>query len=134
MDPRLFGVALHRADMRAHGIDPDENQFEDYEMRGRQTGRTSRMLADAFEQARKGRAVYVVAANVRHAHHLEDMAGSVAKELGIKFETPETLGNFDWRTMSLKNAHPNCVAIVDHYAIECEYSALLEMLHRYDSK
>ena len=103
-----------------------------YEMKARQTGKTSRMLADAIEQARNGRAVYIVTANERHARHLEDMGGYVAKELGIKFETPETLSSFDWRSMSLKNAHPNCVAIVDHYAIQCEYGALLVLLHRYD--
>lgn len=92
------------------------------------------MLEDAVGQARNGRAVYVVAATQAHARMLENMSGKVAHELGIKFETAQTLGNFDWRTMRLAGAHPNSVVIADHYAIEAEFAAMLEMLHRYDLK
>lgn len=92
------------------------------------------MLEDAIEQARNGRAVYVVAATKAHARMLEDMGGKVAHELGIKFETAQTLGNLDWRTMRVAGAHPNCVVLADHCAIESEFAAMLEMLHRYDLK
>jgi hypothetical protein len=98
------------------------------------TGRTTRMLEDAVHKARLGRAVYVIAATTKHARMLQDMGGKMAKELGIKFETAETLTNFDWRTMRLSGAHKNCVVLVDHYAIEAEFSAMLDMLHRYDIK
>ena len=92
------------------------------------------MLEEAIEQARNGRAVYVVAATQAHVRMLEDMGGKAAHELGIKFETAQTLGNFDWRTMRLAGANKNCVVLADHYAIEAEFSAMLEMLHRYDLK
>lgn len=98
----------------------------------RATGRTTRMLADAIAQARAGRAVYVVAANLSHARVLQDMAGEEARQLSIKFETGHTLGNLDWRRMRLIGAHTNCVVLVDHHVIETEFAAMLEMLRRYD--
>jgi hypothetical protein len=52
----------------------------------------------------------------------------------VKIETAESLGNFDWQKMQLLNAHQNCVVLVDHYAIEKKYSAMLEMLHRFDDQ
>ncbi len=98
----------------------------------KQIGRTTRMLNHAKELARQGRAVYVVAANGRHLHDLEVMAGEEAQQLGIKFETDGSLGNFDWQNLCLRGAHPNCVVLVDHYAIECKYATVLEMLNRYN--
>jgi hypothetical protein len=92
------------------------------------------MLEDAMEQARSGRAVYVVAATQAHSHTLEKAGGKEAHDLGIKFETAHSMGDFDWRTMSLAGAHKNCIVLADHYAIETEFSAMLEMLHRYDLK
>lgn len=52
--------------------------------------------------------------------------------LGIKFETPHSPGNFDWERMRLIGAHPNCVVLVDHHAIEDRFSRVLAMLHAYD--
>jgi hypothetical protein len=34
--------------------------------------------------------------------------------------------------MTLRGAHPNCIVLVDHFAIERRYAAVLEMMHRYD--
>lgn len=96
------------------------------------TGRTTRMLDDAMEQARNGHAVYVIAASQRHKQILEHMGGEEAHKLGIKFETTHSMGNFNWQTMRLSGAHPNCVVIADHYTIESEFAAMLNMLHRYD--
>lgn len=92
------------------------------------------MLDEAMEQAKNGRAVYVVAANHAHRQMLERIGGEEAHKLGIKFETAHSMGNFDWRTMRLAGAHPNCVVLADHYAIEAEFAVMLEMLHRYDLK
>lgn len=98
----------------------------------RATGRTTRMLEDAINQAKNGRAVYVIAANTNQMRSLEILGGKEARELGVKFETVGTLGNFDWHTMRIAGAHKNCLVIVDHYAIEHEFASILEMLHRYD--
>ena len=98
----------------------------------RATGRTTRMLADAKSKATEGRAVYVIAANEAERRRMQQALGQDAPSLGIKVETPGSLGNFDWRSMRLKGAHPNCVVLVDHFAIEQQFAAVLEMLHRYD--
>lgn len=102
----------------------------------RRTGRTTRMLEDAMAMARNGRAVYVIGATKHHADMLRGVAGPAADQLGIKFEAAREsgLGNMDWETMSLQGAHPNCAVLVDHYAIESKFAAVLEMLHRYDAK
>jgi len=34
--------------------------------------------------------------------------------------------------MRLIGAHPNCVVLVDHHAIEDRFARVLEMLHAYD--
>jgi hypothetical protein len=104
----------------------------------RQTGRTTRLLADAKRLAAEGRAVYVVTATENLRRWMERMAGVDAQALGIRFETPASLKNaglfFDWHTMSLRNAPPNSVVLVDHSAVETTFAAVLEMLHRYDSQ
>lgn len=99
----------------------------------RATGRTHRMLEHAEFEAENGRAVYVICADMRHADILKKRFGvEKAQRLGIKFETPESLGHFDWSNMRLPGEHPNCVLLADHYAIEFHFGAMLEMLHRYD--
>ena len=75
------------------------------------TGRTTRMLNDAIEHAGNGRAVYIVAATNEQAHKLKKMAGEHAA--GIKFATPRTLRNIDWRMTPLSGSRPNCVVISD---------------------
>ena len=96
----------------------------------RATGRTTRMLEHAKKLAREGRAVYVIADNTRDARRLQMLCGEPT--LGIKFETPPTIGNLDWEHMQLRGAHPNCVVLVDHYAIEDRFARVLAMLHAYD--
>lgn len=101
----------------------------------RRTGRTTRMLTRAMELAREGRAVYVMCANHAHARALAATARflGVVPADGIKFESPESLPTFDLETMQLGGAHPNCVVLVDHWAIEHKYADMLEELHRYDA-
>lgn len=95
----------------------------------RRTGRTSRMLERAIQLANAGRAVYVIAANTREKLRLSEM---LSTDTSIKVETPESCGNFDWRTLSLTGAHPNCVVLVDHFAIEINFNRLLEEWSAYD--
>lgn len=64
----------------------------------------------------------------------EDWAKAESQNNTIKFELADSPGNFDWQTMTLVGAHPNCVVLVDHYAIEQTWSRMLEMLHRFDPK
>lgn len=99
------------------------------EEKRRASGRTSRMLQEAVELARDGKAVYVVCATQRHTKQLEKR---VPDDLDIKFETPRTVGNLDWRNMRLEGAHSNVELLVDHYAIEANWRPLLNMLHRFD--
>lgn len=94
----------------------------------RRTGRTTRMMEEAKALARAGKAVYVVA---QHTRILKD---EETLRLGIKFESTSSLSNFDWLAMRLRGDHPNCVVLVDHYAIETYFSRVLEMLHRYDKE
>jgi hypothetical protein len=95
------------------------------------------MLTEAFKLAKEGKAVYVIAANHGHIFQMERMADRLfgageASVLGVKFETPTSLSSFDFRTMQLKGAHPNCRVFVDHWAIESEYAKMLNELHRFD--
>jgi hypothetical protein len=95
----------------------------------RGSGRTTRMLAKAKELAAKGRAVYIIAADEVHAQCLAALIPE-ADTLGIKFES--SFFAFDWITMRTRGAHPNCVFLVDHYAIESRFENVLAELHRYD--
>ena len=100
-------------------------------MRQRRTGRTTRMLEHARKLSGQGRSVYVVAANQHEADRLKKLIGD--GDHGIKVETSWSLGNFDWDTLTLLGAHPNCVVLVDHYAIESRFSAAIQALHAYDA-
>lgn len=98
----------------------------------RQTGRTTRMLEHAKQLSAKGRAVYIVADNQREANRMQLALGDGPH--GIKVETPWSLGDcLDWQTLTLRGAHPNCVVLVDHHAIEDRFGAVLRMLHAYDA-
>lgn len=99
--------------------------------RMRNTGRTTRMLKHAKQLAAEGRAVYIVVDNSRERNRLFLELGKDNK--GIDIETPETLGNLDWQTMTLRGAHPNCIVLADHHAIEDRFGAIVSMLHAYDA-
>ncbi len=93
----------------------------------RGSGRTTRMLDEARRLADEGKAVYVIAANEAQRRQLQSVAGE-----NVKVETHTTAGNFDWEQMRLIGSYPNCVTLVDHYAIESRFAKVLEMLHRFD--
>lgn len=94
------------------------------------TGRTGRMLNDAVRKARDGRAVYVVAADGNQAKEFERR---LPDDLGIKVEIwGGVSAQLDIQSMRLRGAHPNCLILIDHYAIERAFGPLLSMLHRFD--
>lgn len=114
----------------------------------RASGRTTRMLEAAIQEAEAGRAVYVIAADSRQKVMLEHRLDQLLKmkiprrkgeqplhgeRMGIQFDTPESAANFSWETLRLMGMHPNCVVLVDHYAIEERFKKILETLHRFDS-
>jgi hypothetical protein len=91
------------------------------------------MLTEAINEASNGRAVYIVAADRRHVENLtKQLAQLGGLGLGIKIETPPDLSNFDWERLRLRGAHPNCLVLVDHHAIESRYARILHELHRWD--
>jgi hypothetical protein len=96
------------------------------ELRG--TGRTYRMMIRARIEEGRGRAVYVIAANHSEKQRLEAMIPE--ERTSIKVEVPDN--TFDWQRLTVPGAHPNCVFLVDHYAIESHFALVLEMLHRFD--
>ena len=96
-------------------------------MSKRRTGRTTRLLARAEHLARKGKAVYVVLYKKDETYETEER-----RRLGIKFETFASLPNLDLGTLKLRGAHPNCVVLVDHFAIEYHFAALLHAVVRFD--
>ncbi len=99
----------------------------------RRTGRTTRLVLDAIEIAAKENAVYIVTANQREVERFEKLLGlERMQRLGIKVETPETLGGWSWERMRVEGAHDNCAFLVDHFAIESRFAAMLRELHRYD--
>lgn len=105
--------------------------WEDISDKAKHNGRTTRMLREARALASAGRAVYVVAASEMHAEQIREMLGDPR----IHVEHPGSgCSSLDWMTMRLRGAHPNCVVLADHWAIESRFGAALEMLHRYDGK
>lgn len=88
------------------------------------------MIEHAHTLAGQGKAVCIIAVNEHDAGRIRRLVGTPNR--GIKVETEESLPNFDWRTMRLKGAWPNCIVLVDHYAIEARISAQVEMMTRYD--
>lgn len=83
----------------------------------RSTGRTTRMLEYAVEQTAAGRAVYVVMASFRDIDIWRLRYPAI-----VRWETFETLaGSLDERTLTLRDAHPSCVLLIDHYALGALY-------------
>lgn len=93
------------------------------------TGRTSRMLAEARRLRDAGRAVYVVF-HSRQGWQMYDTPENV----GLRFETLDSLRTLDLRTGRLVGAHPNCVVLIDHYAIEERYAWALREMDRFDAE
>lgn len=120
----------------------------------RRSGRTTRMLQEAIDRAHAGAYVLVASASFQHE---EQLVRQLLELLGKspftynkaqrKFHVGEglirlrsakanNLGgafNFDWFRQRFLGEPVSTVTLVDHYAIETEFAAVLEMLHRWDA-
>ena len=99
------------------GFEPYQPEYERYQPKLERTGRTTRMLADAVQARQEGRAVYVIGADSKHVNILRGMTleqFGVDESERIKFETAETMGNWDWELMRGSGMWPNCEVFVDH--------------------
>jgi hypothetical protein len=96
----------------------------------RQTGRTTRMISQAMAMHAAGLKVYVITHASAYAKVLRKQFPALPESVWMG--SFAELGNFDPETHRLVGAHPNCVVLIDHAAIEQRYGALLEELHRYD--
>jgi len=98
----------------------------------RRTGRTTRMLEYAKKLSKEGRAVYIMTADKiqesAFVHYLKNYP------YPIKIESPGSLTNFDFQTMRLRGAHPNCIVLCDHYLLEKMYGHIIEAFHAYDKE
>lgn len=113
----------------------------------RASGKTTRMLREAVNEAKSGKYVFVVAANQVHVGLLMDQAERLAEDVHteragatpklyvgdgqISFETIGS-GSFDPVRMKFHGAHPNTLIHVDHFAIEDRFAAILKEHSRYD--
>lgn len=101
----------------------------------RRTGRTNRMLERAIVLACEGRAVYVVAADGRHVITLETMLDALnpPRGHGIQIENAQLFPDLNWEQVRLSpRAHPRCIVLIDHWAIESRFIKLLQEATRYD--
>jgi len=123
----------------------------------RHTGRTTRMIAQALDEAKSGRRVYVVGSDASHSYQMwamcqkmtcsRDHAGGFGynhddhgksiglfrghNEVGRIFFVPPK-GTFDWQHLCFLDGRLTAIVHVDHHAIEQRFSKMLEELHRYD--
>lgn len=102
--------------------------MDDDEKRG--SGRTGRMLEHAKYLAECGRAVYVIADTMSQ---VKELRRRLPEATSIKVGTEGSVGNLDWQQVRLRGAHPNCVVLIDHHAIEARFGKLMRMAHDYDN-
>lgn len=110
------------------------NQMKKRNLRG--SGRTWRMIKEAFRQARMGNVVYIVVSSLHEISRIKQYPEFRKPEnqgLTVKVDVPESLG-FDWYSMSSPRAHSNCVFLVDHLAIEDRFRLMLNELHRFEGQ
>src|SRR5690348_10125997 len=98
----------------------------------RGTGRTTRMLESAALIARDGKPVYILVYGSNHRRYLQACCDSVYPDAGIKVETEETVGRFDWDTFRFDGMPSNGVVLVDHFLIESKFPLLVQALHGWD--
>ena len=104
----------------------------------RRSGRTTRMLQHAIELQQQRRAVYVLGWDGAQADTLRDslqrewlrMGGVGDAPQSIKFESlqrPEYWNLQFMMNLRIPGAWPNCVWLVDHYAIERFFRQLAKL-------
>jgi len=106
----------------------------------RGSGRTTRMLTEAIDAAKRGENVWVIAATAGEAKRLFDEAVKITgvegiANLPISFrKIPAAsmgVSSLDWYKMALQGVATHSL-FVDHFAIESEFGKMVEMLHRWD--
>lgn len=113
---------------------------------GRQTGRSYRMMKEALNHAKNGRAVYVLLSDVQQKQYFEYLLEKVCadegyiannKRLGIKIETIQSLGGFngvDLKNKRIIGSHTNCVLLIDHHFYATHFDFAIQGFHNYDSE
>lgn len=96
----------------------------------RDTGRTTRMVAEAHRLARLHKAVYVYVSTRADVARVRQMVGPGPHGIKVEVIPP----NFDWNNFRVPGAHSNCVFLVDHHGIEISFSRVLKELHRFDAE
>jgi hypothetical protein len=101
------------------------------------TGRTTRMMRRAISLAIQGRAVYILAASKSHKKQLDEMRAKMEpRSTGIQFldaSDERDTAEINWHTLSLNGAHPNCILLCDHFALEVYFTRVFEEWTRYDA-
>lgn len=103
-----------------------------------QTGRTTRMLKEARGLAEEGNPVCVVfhtldvAKQQKHSFMKTLPAKHKKDLLGIKFESPSSLGNFNWMTLTVPGMHPAVILLIDHAVLEMQFAKHHRMMHQFD--
>lgn len=94
------------------------------------TGRTTRMVEEAIRLAKEGKMVYLVFNTVRDCREFSLKHRLTEHRLIKTFHMSHP--DLNWETMQIDYGLKDAVTLVDHYVIECRYSKVLDMLHRFD--
>jgi hypothetical protein len=109
----------------------------------RQTGRTTRMLEFAIEQAKEGKQVIVYSLGGEHMDRLMGRLHELSKPDSAERRRRYMYGrgsislwaitdSFDWHTMEDREVHEDAIHLVDHWAIEVRYpAATIAMLYQF---
>lgn len=106
--------------------------YLEFEKRQRQTGRTHRMMEEAKKLAKEGKQVYIIVNDVREGKALKERH-KVSADAPIVFTTFDDVPKYDYRRGVLPSINPDkIVVLVDHYAIEMRFGAMMRLMHHYD--
>lgn len=111
----------------------------------RRTGRTTRMLKYAIEQANAGKTVIIYAHTAQLRAHLIKMAWQIEEPDNPNYtrnlaQLPYGPGlmkiriideTFDWRVLGSRGIPHDVIQLVDHWAIEQEFPAICRMIYRF---
>lgn len=105
----------------------------------RQTGRTSRMIKDAFDLAAIGNTVFVLCSE-SNIYHIQRLMFEICAERGypipgpFKFHTVKTLGlqNIDWHKQCLAGMPFKTELVIDHNVWAEQFGFAINGYHEYD--
>lgn len=99
------------------------------------TGRTTRMMEEVVRHLAEGKTVWVVCATKDHAMALKHQwLDRFAMLPGTAhFESVDTMRPmWSWETLNSARVGRDDIVLVDTWAIESRFGAMLDMLHRWD--